>query len=119
MFTHCGGSKVEWLPGIIEAASGPLSYVIRLTDGRTVKRHVDHIRERHVDIPDPLSRSYTDSKAGYNEHSGSNGSARRSGSPRYSHGASRHAAGSRHAGALTGKTGFTNCTPGASDIRSS
>ena len=60
VFTHCGGSKVEWLPGIIEAASGPLSYVIRLTDGRTVKRHVDHIRERHVDIPDPLSRSYAE-----------------------------------------------------------
>ena len=32
-----------WLPGVITKASGPLSFRVRLQDGRTVRRHVDHI----------------------------------------------------------------------------
>ena len=32
-----------WLPGVITKASGPLSFRVRLQDGRTVHRHVDHI----------------------------------------------------------------------------
>ena len=32
-----------WLPGIIEERSGPLSFQIKLQDGRIVRRHIDHI----------------------------------------------------------------------------
>ena len=34
----------KWLPGVITAIKGPLSYEITLTDNRVVRRHVDHIR---------------------------------------------------------------------------
>ena len=54
VFTHCGGQKIVWLPGVIDSVTGPLSYVIRLADGRSVKRHIDHIRKRHAgDIQQP------------------------------------------------------------------
>ena len=35
-----------WLPGEIVSVSGPVSYTVRLSDHRTVRRHVDHIRRR-------------------------------------------------------------------------
>ena len=41
-FSH--GSK--WLAGTIEEIRGPLMYMVRLPDGRVLKRHVDHIRNR-------------------------------------------------------------------------
>ena len=43
-----------WLPGIICEVTGPVSYVIELTDGRTVRRHQDHVRRRHDVLPEPL-----------------------------------------------------------------
>ena len=44
-FAH--GSK--WLEGIVEEIRGPLTYplyMIKLPDGRILKRHVDHIQNR-------------------------------------------------------------------------
>ena len=35
-----------WDPGQITAVRGPRSYIIELQDGRCVRRHVDHIRNR-------------------------------------------------------------------------
>ena len=35
-----------WLPGHIVSSSGPLSYTVQLPDGRTFRRHIDHIRKR-------------------------------------------------------------------------
>jgi hypothetical protein len=35
------GSK--WLPGVVVQVTGPLSYMVKLQDGRVIKRHVDHI----------------------------------------------------------------------------
>ena len=32
-----------WLPGVIEERSGPLSFQIKLQDGRIVQQHIDHI----------------------------------------------------------------------------
>ncbi|KAL8586183.1 hypothetical protein ACOMHN_057745 [Nucella lapillus] len=32
----------EWLAGVVMQVTGPLSYVIRLPDGRMLKRHIDH-----------------------------------------------------------------------------
>ena len=39
-------SAQPWLPGHIVSSSGPLSYTVQLPDGRTFRRHIDHIRKR-------------------------------------------------------------------------
>ena len=49
VFTHFGGHKLIWVPGTIHSVTGPLSYCVKLEDGRIVKRHVDHIRKRHTE----------------------------------------------------------------------
>ena len=43
----CENSRGDrWLPGCIIQKPGPLSYVIKLPDGRTIRRHHDHVRIR-------------------------------------------------------------------------
>lgn len=44
-------SKKDWLPGTIVRTTGPLSFEIALADGRTVRRHYDHIRSRDIRTP--------------------------------------------------------------------
>ena len=39
-------SGKQWLPGSVSEVKGPLSYCVTLSDGRVVRRHVDHIRSR-------------------------------------------------------------------------
>ena len=39
-------SKEKWLHGKIVAQSGPVSYRVKLDDGRVCSRHADHIRKR-------------------------------------------------------------------------
>ena len=39
-------SGPKWLPGVITAVRGPVSFTITLSDNRIVRRHVDHIRDR-------------------------------------------------------------------------
>ena len=41
------GSKPKWLPGEIQSTDGPRSFTISLSDGRIVRRHLDHIRRRY------------------------------------------------------------------------
>ena len=54
-------SKEDWLPGTITRATGPLSFEIQLFDGRTVRRHCDHLRPRAGDMSaQPPSRDWTD-----------------------------------------------------------
>ena len=36
----------QWLPGIIVQESGPVSFKVKLLDGRTVRLHQDHVRRR-------------------------------------------------------------------------
>ena len=38
--------KSKWIPGTIVKVTGPLSYMIELQNGTTVRRHVDSIRKR-------------------------------------------------------------------------
>ena len=45
-------SDIKWLPGKVTQITGPLSYVIELSDGNTVCRHVDHIKARENDQDD-------------------------------------------------------------------
>ena len=40
------GTRPKWLSGTIAVITGPLSYVVRLSEGATVRRHVDSIRRR-------------------------------------------------------------------------
>ncbi len=40
-------SKSErWISGVIQEVTGPVSYKIRLEDGRVIRRHVDNVRSR-------------------------------------------------------------------------
>ncbi len=36
----------KWLPGVITALRGPLSYDVTLSDDRVIRRHVDQVRSR-------------------------------------------------------------------------
>lgn len=36
--------KGIWLPGVITGRTGPVSYIVKLEDGRTLKHHQDHLR---------------------------------------------------------------------------
>ena len=48
------GNGPAWLPGEIKEIQGPVSYTVMLNDGRSFKKHVDHIRMRTVTVPDPV-----------------------------------------------------------------
>ena len=41
-------ARDTWLPGIITKILGSRSYEIRLTDNRTIRRHIDHIRTNSI-----------------------------------------------------------------------
>ena len=47
------GQGVKQLPGVISSQLGPLTYEVRLEDGRMVRRHVDHIRLRRCAVDAP------------------------------------------------------------------
>ena len=53
MFVKNFGNGSAWLPGEIKEIRGPVLYTVMLNDGRSFKRHVDHIRVRTVTVPDP------------------------------------------------------------------
>ena len=48
VYVYNNNGHPEWLAGTIEKQTGPVSYVVKLSDGRTWCRHVDHIRIRTV-----------------------------------------------------------------------
>ena len=43
---HNSGKK--WLQGQIIKSIGPLSYLIKLSDGRIFRCHIDHLRKCHI-----------------------------------------------------------------------
>ena len=43
------GCGKPWLPGYLLQASGPGSFMVRLSDGQVMRRHTDHFRQRTVD----------------------------------------------------------------------
>ena len=49
----CNPSR--WLPGVVLKQRGPLSYLIRLDTGQVWRKHVDHIKQIDVDIPEDSS----------------------------------------------------------------
>ena len=48
-------SKTPWLPGVVQRSCGPKSYLVELLDGRVIRRHVDHLRERVADMTETVS----------------------------------------------------------------
>ena len=57
-----GVTSVHWLPGVISHCVGPASYMIKLSDGHKVRRHINHIRARtdtHASNDDQLSNGIT------------------------------------------------------------
>ena len=43
-------SGKNWFPGTLTQSKGPLSFLIKLDDGRVIRRHIDHIRERSATV---------------------------------------------------------------------
>ena len=41
-------TRPEWLFGTIVSSKGPVSYLVKLSDGRHVKCHVDHLRKTEI-----------------------------------------------------------------------
>ena len=53
----------KWLQGHIIQPVGPLSYLVKLTDGRTFRRHVDHLQKSSITsntIPGTVLEDYSD-----------------------------------------------------------
>ena len=46
MFIENFGHESKWLAGTIEEIRGPLTYMVRLSEGRVLKRHVDYIQKQ-------------------------------------------------------------------------
>ena len=53
MSVHNFGKGQDWLAGIVESQTGLLSFRVRLEDGRSVKRHMDHVRQRTTGTKSP------------------------------------------------------------------
>ena len=45
-----------WVPGVILAVTGPLSYDCQLVDGRRVRRHQDQLLKREIEVTPPVVR---------------------------------------------------------------
>ena len=48
----------RWISGVIVNSSGPLAWLIKLEDGKTVIRHADHIQNRYVQNNDKTFQEF-------------------------------------------------------------
>ena len=46
----------KWLPGVIKQKSGPVSYRVKLANGKTRRCHQDQVRKRSVEVSQDSSR---------------------------------------------------------------
>ena len=49
--------QTKWVHGVIVEQTGPVSFRVRLDDGRVLRRHVDHVRRRCVNEKEDISVS--------------------------------------------------------------
>ena len=49
---HNFSAGPEWIVGTIANSRGPVSYIVKLTDGRHVRHHVDHLRKTEAPTSD-------------------------------------------------------------------
>ena len=40
------GTGSKWIPAVVQEVTGPVSFLVKLEDGRLVRRHLDHLRRR-------------------------------------------------------------------------
>ena len=45
----------NWIPGVVLKQSGPVSFLVDVGEGRTWRRHLDHLKVR--DLPEPVAES--------------------------------------------------------------
>ena len=50
-------AKDAWLPGVVTKELGSRTFEIRLSDNRTVRRHIDHIRDRSSNLNSASTQS--------------------------------------------------------------
>ena len=41
-------SSLRWIPATVLHSTGPLLYLVKTTDGREIRRHVDNLRARYL-----------------------------------------------------------------------
>ena len=58
VFIRNFGVGSRWISGVIVNSSGPLTWLIKLEDGKTVIRHADHIRNRYVQNNDETFQEF-------------------------------------------------------------
>ena len=51
---HFSSTKPTWVPAVIKNKTGPLTYELKLTNGRIVHRHIDHIISRESNVYPPF-----------------------------------------------------------------
>ena len=49
---HFAGIRCSWVPGLVVAVRGPLTYEVRLDDSHVFRRHIDHLRLANVLVLD-------------------------------------------------------------------
>ena len=49
VYTKSFIEKNKWIPVVVESRTGPVSYRVKLPDGRMVRRHLDHLRYQYDD----------------------------------------------------------------------
>ena len=50
VFVRNHQGRIKWLPGVIQQKTGPVSFEVKLTDGRIRRCHQDQVRKRTVDV---------------------------------------------------------------------
>ena len=62
VFVRNFGRGPDWLSGVVENKTGPLSYRVSLPDGRLVRRHLDHVRPRATEAATRDGQTTADSR---------------------------------------------------------
>ena len=51
MFVRNYQQGEQWVPGVIQDRTGPVSFRVKLQDGRVRRCHLDQVRSRSVNVP--------------------------------------------------------------------
>ena len=60
MFVRNYQSGERWVPGVIEDLTGPVSFRVKLSDGRVRCCHLDQVRTRSVSVPQEVTHEDLD-----------------------------------------------------------
>ena len=57
------GTGQRWMPAVVQEVTGPVSFLVKLQDGRLMRRHQDHLRKRipeDTNVERPVPEGITD-----------------------------------------------------------